>query len=232
MESIVDDTIGYHARYLINTPSTAATEAQSSNKIPFYLTTQTNFNNNTSQQQTYSSNVSDKANAAAAAAAAATDQQWLLWMASELKSALRSLLKNLIPKQQQQQQANSDLNKSTVISNLARELSSVLDAKIDSHYYPFLDTSIANSTTPKTNLGLSNNKDSIQQQREQLEGEAALLQSLRQNKLVLYTCAASNTYDPNKFLLSLNDNELGDKLAKIRPLFKSILVQPNGKLLL
>lgn len=143
------------------------------------------------------------------------DLQWLGWMKSELKIALRNVFENLQAKQEQQLQ-NPDSNKSTLISSLARELSSVLDAKIDGHYF--------NSNRSKTNSELTNKK---QRDSSSIQ-EEMLLRTLRQNQLVLYICGTSNTHDHNK-LLPLNDNELGDKLAKIRPLFKSILVQPNGK---
>lgn len=56
---------------------------------------------------------------------------------------------------------------------------------------------------------------------------AAMWQFLRQNKLVLYTCGASNTH--GNHLVPAMDKEQLDKLAGIRPLFKSILVQANGK---
>lgn len=163
------------------------------------------------------------------------DAQWLSWVGSELKIAIRNVFENLEPKLQQQQQLlmqNLDSNKSTVISMLARELSSVLDAKVDSRNSPIqlLENSNSNSNsntnTNKTNSELINSKQSDLSSIQ----EEVLLRTIRQNQLVLYTCGSSNTHDHNK-LLSLNDNELGDKLAEIRPLFKSILVQHNGKLL-
>lgn len=59
---------------------------------------------------------------------------------------------------------------------------------------------------------------------------------LGQNRLVLYTCAANNLLEANKLLgfgNSSDDNnkELRDKLTSVRPVFRSILLQTNGRFL-
>ena len=56
---------------------------------------------------------------------------------------------------------------------------------------------------------------------------------LRHNRLVLYVCGASNTrsLDDSSSRRLLGDiGHHRDKLARIRPIFSSILVRPNGKL--
>lgn len=162
------------------------------------------------------------------------DQEWLDWMASELKKSLAKFADKQSRREFPNNRANSNIV--PIISLLAGELSSVLDANFDdtANNSPSLaNTSTANagsvagsaiSAASLISPEVANKFNDKHWQREKL------LQVLQQNKLVLYTCGASNTHSSNK-LLSLDDNELGDKLAKVRPLFKSILVKPNGKLL-
>lgn len=128
------------------------------------------------------------------------DHRWLTWMSGQLGELLSKLGR---PLQQQQQQDLNDLDGLTLLAN---------------------------------QLTRAFRKLQRQASGGRVTGQQELFELWRQKRLVLYTCGASNTgatNDDNKSLLlpaAVVDNEHRDKLARVRPVFSSILVQTNGEL--
>lgn len=171
---------------------------------------------------------------------------WLNWLESELNRAIAQFASSIGQNSNQISPKGSRVNSSI---SLAIELARAFAFSSSNRSIDVLQSPISSSSAsynkilaPPTPTVEINNQTTAERQ---------VWQFLHQHKLVLYTCAATNT----RQLLVANSNkqqsnnttdtqmltrdhhqqlkedqqQLNDKLAQIGPIFASILVQQNGK---